>query len=1107
MHYANAKLAKIWDIQGEAVWRFYATFVINMITPDAMTEDKSPFLHAVAKAYVEHEPDRMLDYCFVFPNKRSATFFTDFVGRVSRENGTPLVHPACSTIVDFVESFSDSIPGDRMEMVFILYDVYREVVTTHRSAAEADTIDFNRFVFWADILLNDFDDVDTSLANPDEIFRNVETLKEISANYLTSDQIEIIRHYWDEEKVPQEVQEFWNHVAHPVGENPDAPLATSFLRLWQVMKEVYYGFQNRLESMGLHTPGMAYRKAVATLDNLDAHQLPFRRYVFVGFNNLSKAERSIFARLKDLRDDERGRSMGDFYWDLASPVFADNGFAAARHVKRYSEDFPSLYDCVAQIEDFPSIEIIGVPSRVGQAKVVGKLLDGLFPSDSPIDEQRLRNTAIVLPEESTLTPMLNSLPGHITPLNITMGYKLRNTSVAGLIRNIVSMQMRAYKSKAENCFFRDDVRSVLSHPLVRGYHPLTCTRLLAEIQQRRYFNVPEALFSCPENQELRPVFTMIANKTDGNEVFGYLDTLMRWLGEAVKCWLPEEADDDDNMTDGQIRDADPEDGEEPEDEMARVRDSQQLSRSVALQEAFLRRYANAVAKLQRLCATYLNSRHVFVEDATVFSLTERMVQGEMLNFEGVPLRGLQIMGVLEARSLDFDTLILPSMNERIFPRAKFTGSFIPMVLRSAYGLPTPDDQENAYAYFFYRMISRARKVYLLYDARSTGLKSRQMSRYIHQLTHIFKPKNMTRRVLPYHMSPPEPPAFTVEKTPQVMERLNRYRNHADMRHSLSASSIKLYAGCPMAFYFEKVMGYRREDDVTDWLDESTYGTVVHEVFEHLYGLRLKGRENKGVRITAADLDEMQKNVAEIDRQITMAINRHYHNLGDNDTTELSGDARLIGIVIRGIVKRVFEREKLHAPFVYLHGEWEATNVLTLRGNGNKTLSVNFNCRIDRVDRYEGDGTFPRMRIIDYKTGGDKTEAVSAEQIFTKYDQKAFLQLMLYCEAYAQFTGYNDAIQPMVFQLRQAMVNDIKPLKLWAPANNESTDHCDLKKPQRAAGKWNMLDYRDYAAEVNDHLIMYLEELFNPDVPFRCAEDNDPCKLCSFTSICQRESKN
>ena len=165
---------------------------------------------------------------------------------------------------------------------------------------------------------------------------------------------------------------------------------------------------------------MAYRIAVKALEENETERLPFRRYVFVGFNNLSKAEQTIFTKLRDMRNDEDQTSMGDFYWDLASPVFADESFAAARHVKRYQEEFPSRYDCVAPIEGFPKIEILGVPSRVGQAKIIGKLLNGIFPSDIPIDEGMLKNTAIVLPEESTLTPLLNSLPDHIAPLNLSL---------------------------------------------------------------------------------------------------------------------------------------------------------------------------------------------------------------------------------------------------------------------------------------------------------------------------------------------------------------------------------------------------------------------------------------------------------------------------------------------------------------------------------------------------------------------------------------------------------------------------------------------------------------------------------------------------------------
>ncbi|MDE6528160.1 MAG: hypothetical protein K2L78_03850, partial [Muribaculaceae bacterium] len=379
-----------------------------------------------------------------------------------------------------------------------------------------------------------------------------------------------------------------------------------------------------------------------------------------------------------------------------------------------------------EVDKFPDISIAGVPSRIGQSKVLGQILSSLFPSDSKSNERELRDTAIVLPEENMLLPLLNSLPAHLSPLNITMGYKLRNTAVAGLIRDIVGMQMRSYQSKVANTFFHEDVVNVLSHPLVRSYKPLVCTAILFEIQSKRLFNVPESLFAEPRFSGMEPVFRAVSDKNNPVNVFDYLSGLLQWLSDAVSPSLSDNSPATDSGTDAVS----------VPDDVAVVRggDSEQ-GRSIILQEAFLRRYANAVERLKSLSGRYISNGVVNLENSTVFNLVERMVQGEMLNFEGVPLKGLQIMGVLEARSLDFDTILIPSMNERVFPRARFTASFIPVVLRNAYKLPTPEDQENVYAYFFYRMISRAKRVFLLYDARSTGLKSRQMSRYVHQLVH------------------------------------------------------------------------------------------------------------------------------------------------------------------------------------------------------------------------------------------------------------------------------------------------------------------------------------------------------------------------------------
>lgn len=1060
---------------------------------------KNPFLYSVAEAYFENEPDRLVDCCFVFPNKRSAIYFTDYLARISRKSGHRYVHPATTTIVEFVDSFRDSVLGERMELIFILYGVYRDVVSRHRGEKEASSIDFNRFVHWADVLLNDFDDVDNSMADTEELFKNVENLKEISANYLTAEQIAVIRQFWNEERVPQEVQEFWNHVAHPVGEEDGKSMASvGFLRLWQVMNDVYNDFQKRLDEMGLHTSGMAYRDAAVSIKSMGADDFMFRRYVFVGFNNLSQAEHRIFARLRDLRDSS-GESLGDFYWDNASPAFRDHLLAGGRQVMKYAEEFPSRFDCVEALDEFPEIEIVGVPSRAGQSKAVSGILGALYPVGAQPDAETLRQTAIVLPEENMLIPLLDSLPAHLSPLNITMGYKLRNTAVAGLIRDIVSMQMRAYRSRVANTFFHEDVINVLSHPLVRTYRPDLCTMLLLRIQQKRLFNVPESVFREPPYEAMEPVFRFVADKNRLVDVFDYLLGLLKWLSDAVQASAG-------NM-DTAITEVAEADGSYSDtgEGMNIVDRNAKNGRSAAIQEAFLRRYTNAVLRLRLLCERYLTaSGGVFMENATVFGLVERLVQGEMLNFEGMPLHGLQIMGVLEARSLDFETILIPSMNERIFPRARFTASFIPAVLRTAYRLPTPEDEENVYSYFFYRMISRAKRVFLLYDARATGLKSRQMSRYIHQLQHIFQPKNMRRTVLPYKLISIGKPDILVEKTPEIMKIIDRYRSETEPLY-LSASSIKQYVGCPMSFYFEKIAHYRREDEFNDWVDESTYGTIVHDVFEKLFGGLLAGNPD-GVRVTAGMLDGMRRDIVTIDRLICRAVNEFYRNLGDDSYEPLTGDVKLIGRLIREYVAEVLRKEMAQAPFVYMHGEWEDKKPLVIKGSGDKCMTVNFNCRIDRVDRYIGDGEYPRIRIIDYKTGSDDTSVVSLDQMFHDFKKKAFMQVMLYAQAYSQFNNCNEPIQPMVYSIRSLMISPISPLKGPAPSMGEGVDKAVFKRPATGRGSWSILDYRDYATEFNDMLLPYLADLFDPAVPFRCAENNDACKYCAFTAICQRDNK-
>lgn len=1083
-----------------------------------------PFLQSIAEAYAANESAEALSkMIFIFPNKRSATFFNHYLAGVAARKGPdgesrPLIHPDTVSIVQFAEMFAQgAAQADRLEMVFMLYDVYREVVRRHNGESDAARVDFNKFVFWADTLIQDFDDVDNALADPAEVFRNVSTLKEISANYLTQEQADEIRRYWRDFDLQPDEMRFWNHLtdagqAEAPGGKDHTSVSAGFLRLWQVMGEVYTSFRAMLRKKGLYTSGMNFRDAAAALAKVSAGDIPYSRYIFVGFNNLSVAESTIFKRLSALTDPETGLPMADFYWDTASQAFAYRDIPGIERVRRYAETFPSLYRCIEPLTEFPKIYLVGVPSRIGQCKAIGHALGRLFPPEEEheglADPAMLRRTALVLPDEQLLTPLVNSLPAAISPVNLTMGYKLRNTSVASLMRAIVSLQLRAYRSRnAAATFFIDDVTRVLTHPLVRAVSTDTVDATLALIRKERLFNVPEAFFRREEFEVFAPIFTMVADKQSCSDVFTYLTGLLGWLDRSLttswRRFIPDEKKSEASEGDDDATDAD------AGDSAVRLTPFCSSDRSVALQQAFVRRYANAVARLQHLRDLYLQGAdgqaRVYLEDATVFNLVERIISGEMLNFEGVPLEGLQVMGILEARALDFDTLLIPSMNERIFPRSKFSPSFIPELLRRSYRLSTAEDQEGAFIYFFYRMISRARQVHLLYDARTSGSHASEPSRFIQQLLRIFQPKDISSIVLPYRLASFDRPMISVSKTPATMEILRRYFSEEDPLY-LSASSIEKLLGCPVSFYLEKIAGYKESKDLVDWMDEGTYGEVVHRVFETLYNELLAHTVGgEGVVITAQLIEAMIKDTPLLERHIRRAINELYLKLDpDRLDAPLTGDCLILGKIIIILVQSSLRRELDFTPFIYRAGEWSRKMRLTIKDGEGESRTFNLNLKIDRIDRLADPHDYPRLRVVDYKTGGDSTSATTVCSIFGDYKTKAFLQLMIYCQAYAQEERYHGPIQPLIYPVRRSPVEPYAPLKWSEPADGEAVERADLKAPKGNEKKWRVLDYRDYREEFNSRLIETLDDLLDPDVPFAAPADNDACKYCDFLDICRRE---
>ncbi len=1048
-----------------------------------------PFLHEVAESYYTHYPDLLGDCCFVFPQKRAGRLFAEHLAGLVPD-GQLVMMPKVTTIVDFVENLIAGVTAERMEQIFILFQAYRNVVARLGGGENAESLDFNKFIRWADTILSDFDDADTSLADIDRLFHNVDALKEISANYLTPEQLAVIRDYWKEEDIPEEIKQFWNHLSYPAEEGMVSASA-QFIRLWQVMAEVYHEFNSLLAAKGLRTAGRAFREAYKAVRDNAAEDMPFGRYVFVGFNSLSQSEIKLFKAFRDKMTIFGGResAMGDFYWDIYLPVTQSHpsGQKIGRAVRGYAESFPSEFDILpGENEDHPSakIDIIGLPSRVAQAKVIGRILPQFFPDEegSVISPLSLRNTAIILPEEPMLIPLLSSMSPRIGSVNITLGYKLNATAVARLVSEIIGMQMRAYKSKSTGrvTFFYEDVIKVLSNPVMRLRLPRLCSEAILDIHAERLFNVPEAFFQKEKFSRFGNVFRMLAADDAKLAAFGYLDDLMKWITEEI-IPAPQVQDEQDE-----------------EDEAAEEGVRIDETTDYAIQVAFVRRYRKAVAYLRRLAATYLSEKELAaLDNASVFSLIEKTVRGETLNMEGTPYAGLQIMGMLEARALDFENVVIPSMNERIFPRAKGKASFIPMVIRGAYGLPTNTDRDDALAYQFYRLISRCKRVVITYDARTSGTKSGQLSRYALQLLSIFRPEGITHTVLPFAVNTTEKAVPVVYKTDKIMKRLRRYLSQDDPLY-LSASSIKQYVNCPMSFYLEKIKRYKREDEVTKWMDDATFGNIVHNVFEQLYNQRLAASPG-GALITASVLDDMIRQKAALDRAITVAVNELFHKKGEGCEEPLTGTSLIMGKVIETYVKSTLNAEKALAPFIFKASEHTNQGRYTLRGASGREMTINFHYRIDRIDQTSQDG-FNRLRIVDYKTGVDETEASSIDSMMEDSRLKAFLQLILYCDAYSQIEGYDGPIQPVIYRLSRILLNGITPLK--GPLPFPEAEKYGFKESARAT-KFTIYDYKAYAPEVNDRLIDRLEELFDQNEPFRCTDNEDHCHFCAFTAICGR----
>ncbi len=934
----------------------------------------TPFLQQIAQRYYAAYGDRVKDVAFVFPNRRAGLFFRQALARVAQRS---LFAPDIFAINDLFFRESELLQADRVTLQFVLYNAYRQVTGSDEP--------FDRFCFFGEMLLADFDDIDKYMADARQIFHNIGDLKELESDFswLDDEKRALVAHFWQ--------------VFLP---DNNGDFKQQFADIWAKLFELYTAFKADLRQRGIGYDGMIFRDVAESDDDL---HLDYERIVFVGFNALTATECALFKKC-------RNRGIGDFYFDYQSPEIAANGNIAAQFVAE-NRQFRSLYELDApETPADRQIELIAIPSDIGQTKQVYRILDEL-QTENP-DNSNLR-TVVVLPNEQLLVPQLHAIPASVEAVNVTMGYPLSLTPVAALVEHIATAQRNGRTVAGKMHFYYKHVLAVINHPLIAEHEADAVNALMERIRKENLFLVSIDEFADSE---------LLAS------IFRPVDTTAHFVAYFAEVI----------------------------DRLAQLTDADRI------ETEFLARYKAAINRV----ADNLRDFAMDIAPDTFFRLLSQLTASQTVSFKGEPVEGLQLMGTLETRALDFENVVIASFNEGVFPRKNASPSIIPYNLRRAFGLPTHEYHDAIFAYNFYRLIYRARRVFLIYDSRTDGQHG-ELSRYAAQLEYLYH-LPLRKKAVGYEVVADAKDDLEVAKTGLVAERLRAFCTENSEKY-ISASDINAYIDCPMRFYYSKIEGLATSDDVSETVEASTFGSIYHKVMELIY------RPFAGKMLTKEAVQNLIDAQRQIDDYLNQAFTEVFYKQRSN--MPLLGQNLLVAHVIRTYVVRTLEFDRdVRAPFVYRCSEERIKLRLPL-ANG---LKINIKGIVDRVDEKEN-----LTHIVDYKTGKVEKQFKQISDLFNgglPDRPKAVLQTFFYALLYK--SRYPSVVlKPIVYELR----------------NLEEYEIIGGEKGAQMV----VADFADFEADFRQALDACLTEIFDLQRPFRCADKVEKCKFCDFKQICNR----
>ena len=1009
-----------------------------------------PFLKAVALAYTSQYKD-LSRMCFLFPNKRSGVFFLKYYRELCGDK--PMIAPQVMTISEFVEKMSGKVVASSLDTLFLLYKEYCALIaeeyneendTEEKKLPDEILPDFEAFRRWGETAIADFDLIDRYLIDADEIFKNVKDFREISSNYLTEEQKEVMEKYFGQVDF-NDPEDFWKDFEKESEKLTE--LKAKFIHIWRVLSLLYERLKVKLEAAGLTTSGGAYRLASINLSEKKEEILPWDKMAVIGFNALSTSEYSIFKTLKKISGNNNGETFCDFFWDATGPILTQENNSASRFVRANMRLFPmpqwsGEYLLKCETDELPDITIVAAPSNSAQAQI-----SSIFLNKSKEEQEteliNAAEVAVVLPDESLLIPVLYSLPDSIPNVNLTMGYPYRLTSIVTFFSMIRRLYTSMHFEKGVPAFFHEDLIRFLSHPYSLA---LLGAEAIKKIRDFILKNHPViiSLFDIEKcNPKSLAPFNLPSHECTSHDVITYMSSLIELI------------------------------------ESNREEEKTALKN---LERGIFKVYRNVLIHVDDLITNY----GIEMSALSVFRIIDRLLINEKINFEGEPLMGLQIMGTLETRALDFRNLIILSLNEKIMPGKRRSKSFIPETLRRAYGLPPSKYSEEIFAYYFYRMISRAKKVTLVYDARtSSGMKSGGPSRYIHQLRNLFAPGKIKEEEWKFNLAEKNVVPVSIYKSENILHSIESFCREGE--RNLSASTLSTYRTCQVKFFYSHVLGLNMDPEKGRYIDSITMGLILHAVMLDAYlpeGKRKKLLETpiliskEKIAALIADKDYLWK-------LITRNTNEIHFNIESEEllARELTGAAAMVAEQIMGQILEILERDLEIAPFL-LHG---AEIEETIRVKLKTGRTVNFRFAIDRLDELKDEKGDTVLRVVDYKTGKEKIYAKDFDDIFSgNSDSSHMFQLFTYAWL------LNKKKVPNALNVR---------MQIYSTAS-DSTPSSGLPK----IGSDMVYGFGEYAERFDEYISDFIEDIFiNPEFNETPIDNN--CKYCEFKLLCKKRSKD